>query len=59
MTGVIDSEGGFMKIKYKTVDINTPQGLRKAEWLKNHGWIIGSVGFSTILFFYRRKHGKV
>jgi len=39
-----------MKIKYITVNTKTLAGLKKAERLKQKGWIIGSVGFWTIQF---------
>ena len=40
-----------MVIKYRIVDISTLKGLKRAEWYKAHGWIIGSVGFNTIQFY--------
>lgn len=46
-----------MRIEYKTVNIRTLKGLRKAERLKEKGWKIGSVGFETIQF-YRNKNLK-
>ncbi len=37
--------------EYKTIDIRTLEGLKRAEWYKAHGWIIGSVGLNTIQFY--------
>lgn len=39
-----------MKYNYKTVDTRTLSGLKRAEWLKSHGWRIISSGFTTIQF---------
>ena len=40
-----------MAIKYRTVDTRTLKGLKRAEWYKAHGWIIGSVGLNTIQLY--------
>ena len=44
-----------MKIKYKTINTRTINGLETAERLLADGWIIGSVGFWTIQFYKERR----
>ena len=43
--------GGEMKLEYKTVIVRSLKTLRYAELLKRHGWIVGSVGTETVLFY--------
>lgn len=50
-TKMIRAAEVFPAIKYRIVDISTLKGLKRAEWYKAHGWIIGSVGFNTIQFY--------
>ena len=45
-------------IKYKTVDLRTPKGIKHAEQLKSQGWVIGAIGFHTIQFYKSFKEGK-
>jgi len=40
-----------MRIKYKSADTSTLKGLKYAEWLKAHGWIIYSTGLFIIRFY--------
>jgi hypothetical protein len=46
----------MMATEYRTVDTSTLEGLRKAERLKAHGWIIYSVGLFLVGFYRRRPH---
>jgi len=39
-----------VSMKYKTVDISTLAGLKRAEWYKAHGWTIYRSGLFTIWF---------
>ncbi|MDE2019111.1 MAG: hypothetical protein KGJ13_02060 [Patescibacteria group bacterium] len=41
-----------MQYKYKSVDISTLAGLKKAEWYKAHGWEIvpSGSGWDRVLF---------
>ncbi len=42
------------KIKYITIDTRTIEGLKKAEALKEKGWIVGSVGLNTIQMYKKQ-----
>ena len=44
--------------EYKTVVVRDPKSLRYAELLKRHGWIPGSIGTETILFYRTAKRKK-
>jgi hypothetical protein len=44
-----------MKTDYKTVDIRTPAGLKKAEKLQEKGWKIATAGLYLIQFYKRKK----
>ena len=44
--------------EYKTIDIRTLEGLKRAEWYEAHGWIIGSVGLNTIQFYKKIRNIK-
>jgi hypothetical protein len=39
------------KIKYVTIDTRTVAGLKKAEALKAKGWVVGSVGLTTVQMY--------
>lgn len=42
--------------EYKTIDIRTLEGLKRAEWYKAHGWKVNSCGIDTIQFYKRRNN---
>lgn len=43
------------KCEYKTINTETPKGLRVAERLKTQGWFIASVGLFSITFYRKKK----
>ena len=47
-------------LKYRTIDVRTIAGIKKAEMLKAHGWKISSVGLDTIQFYksFKKKGAK-
>lgn len=46
------------KYKYKTIDISTIAGIKKAEWYQSHGWKIISIGGDKIQFEKKTKRKK-
>lgn len=38
------------RFEYRTVDTSTLEGLKQAEWLKEHGWKIIRTGLYLIQF---------
>jgi len=47
-------ERKMAKVEYKTVVVRDLKSLRYAELLKRHGWIVGSVGTETVLFYRKQ-----